>query len=296
MTEDELTREVINRARREAEARQRSRTVIVQQPREALPERDNRPALWGFVALLATMVAGMLILIPGTLVNQLNMVVHGVCAQEHKLVIAGVSMPLCQRNTGLYSGVLATIITLLLMGRSRAAKLPPRSIVVALMGGIIWMGADGFNSLLLDINGANFYTPQPILRILSGLAMGMAVGMFLLFAVNATLRAEPRLDQPLIASWREYGLIALVNAMIFGLIQLGGVVVLYPLAIFSTIGIFLVMFTVNLLVIAMIGRYEGAVRRMTQLAAPAIGALVLTAAEFGLLAYARMAIEGSMGV
>lgn len=299
MTEDELTKRVLKRAASEVEKRKQARdmaAVIVEQPRQPLAERDERPALWGFIALAATMVIAGLLFLPGTFVEKLNWTVHGVCAQEHKLYVAGVSMPLCQRNTGLYSGMLATLLTLLLMGRSHAAKLPPRAILVTLLGGIAWMGVDGFNSLFLDMGVWHPYEPQPVLRILSGLAMGMAVGTFLLFAVNASLRAEPRPEQRIIGGWREYGLLALVNLLIFALLRLGGVWVLYPMAVFSTLGIFTVMFTVNLLVIAMVGRYENAVRRMVQLAAPAMGALVLTAVEFGLLAWARMAIEGATGV
>ncbi|HEY1015955.1 MAG TPA: DUF2085 domain-containing protein [Herpetosiphonaceae bacterium] len=297
MTEDELNKRVLSRATREVEDRKRAReqAVIVQQPRQPLAERDERPALWGFIALAAALVIGGLFLLPGTFVEKLNWTVHGVCAQEHKLYLGGVSMPLCQRNTGLYSGVLATLLTLLLMGRSHASKLPPRPILLTLLAGIAWMGVDGFNSLFLDMGAPHLYEPQPVLRILSGLAMGMAVGTFLLFAINASLRSDPRRDQRIIGGWREYGLLALANLLIFVLIRLGGVWVLYPLAIFSTLGIFLVMFTVNLLVIAMVGNYENAVRRMVQLAAPAMGALVLTAVEFGLLAWARMAIESATG-
>jgi len=54
-----------------------------------------------------------------------------------------------------------------------------------------------------------------------------------------------------------------------------------------------VMFGVNVMVIAMVSRYEGAVTRVAQLARPGMLAMALTALEFGLLAWARIAVEGA---
>jgi uncharacterized membrane protein len=292
MKDDELNRLVIERARQKVEAK-RAAPAIVEHGRQALPQRDERPALWGFLALLLTLTIGGLLLLPGSFAERLGWVVHGVCAKEHTLTLGGVVLPLCQRNTGIYSGFLATVLTLLLLGRGRAAKLPPRSILILLGFNVAWMGLDGFNSLFLDIGAPHPYTPQPVLRILSGLAMGMSMGTMLIFAFNSTLRADARRDQRVLGSWRDVAVVALVELALFALIQLAGPVIAYPLAIFSTLGILLVMFGVNVMVIAMVSRYEGAVTRIAQLARPGMLAMVLTVLEFGLLAWARIAVEGA---
>ena len=295
MKDEELNRLVIERARQKVEAR-RAAPPIVEQGRQALPQRDERPALWGFLALLLTLTVGGLLLLPGSFAERLGWVVHGVCAKEHTLTLGGVVLPLCQRNTGIYSGFLATVLTLVLLGRGRAARLPSGPILGLLAFNVVWMGVDGFNSLFLDIGAPNLYAPQPVLRILSGLAMGMSIGTMLVFAFNSTLRANPRRDQRVLGSWRDVAAVALVELALFALIQLAGPVIAYPLAIFSTLGILLVMFGVNVLVIAMVSRYEGAVTRIAQLARPGMLALVLTVVEFGLLAWARIAVESSVNV
>lgn len=294
MAHDDLTRQVLERAQREVA--ERKAAVVLEQPRQPRRLSNERPWLWAFIGLVATLCIGALVVLPGTFVDRLGWIVHGVCAQEHTLVIAGVEMPLCQRNTGIYSGFLASLLTLALMGRGRAAKLPLTSLIVVLIAQVLLMGIDGFNSLLLDIGAPYLYTPQPVLRILSGLAMGMTVATFVLFAINITMRANPRRDQRIIAGWGDWAILWLVSLALFGLIRLGGAWLVYPLAIFSTLGILLVMFAVNVLIVAMIGRYENAITRLTQLARPGVIAVVLTVAEFGLLAWGRIAVERSLGV
>lgn len=293
VNDEELNRLVVERAQQRVEQRQIA-SVVVETGRQPLPLRDERPALWGFAALLLTLVVGGLLLIPGSFAAKLGWVVHGVCAKEHTLVLGGINLPLCQRNTGIYSGFLATVITLVALGRGRAGRLPPTPILVLLGLNVVWMGVDGFNSLLLDVNGSNWYTPQPVLRILSGLAMGMTIGTLLVFAFNSALRSNARRDQRVLASWRDVALVAAVELLLFALIRLAGPVIAYPLAIFSTLGILGVMFAVNVLMIGMVGRYDGLVTRVAQLARLGMVALVLTGIEFGLLAWARIAVEGAM--
>ena len=300
MTEEELNRLVVERAKQQVANRQtkeREPPAETRQPR-AMPVpreiRNERPALWAFLAVLVTLLIGTLLLLPGTFVDRLGWVVHGVCAQEHGLIIGGVEMPLCQRNTGIYSGFLATLLTLIALGRGRAAKLPQRSILILLGANVVWMGIDGFNSLFKDLGTFYLYEPQQILRVLSGLAMGMTVATMMLFAFNTTLRANPRREQRVLGGWGDVALVASVEFALFALIQLNLPFLIYPLAIFSTLGIIGVMFTVNLIVAAMISNFEGGVERLTQLALPAIGALLFTGVEFGLLAWARVALERSM--
>ena len=299
MTEDELNRLVLERARKQVEQRKAERqNVIVEQPRlrrAAMPS-DDRPALWGFIGLLLTLVIGALVLIPGAFADKLGWVVHGVCSKEHTLTLGGTVMPLCQRNTGIYAGFLATVLTLFALGRSHAAKLPPRPIWLLLLFNVVWMGIDGFNSLFLDMGIWHPYTPQPVLRILSGLAMGMSMGIMLLFAFNLTVRADARRDQPIVGSWRDIGIIAAIELLLFVLIQLAGSIIAYPLAIFSTIGILLVMFSVNVMLVSMVTRYEGSITKLAQLARPGMVALILTAVEFGALAWGRIVLERSLGI
>ena len=257
---------------------------------------QQQPWLYAFVGLSLTVIAGVLFLPIGTLADRLHMIVHGVCAQQHFLVIGSYTMPLCARNTGIYAGFLATLLYLLVLGRGRAAKLPPLSITLFLVLAVALMGIDGFNSLALDVGGYNVYAPDNRLRVISGLGMGAAIGTFMLLMFNLSLRYDARRDQPVIRSWIELvGLLA-TGALLYGLLFFAPVWLFYPLAIFSVIGISGVLFLSNVFVVAMVTGLEGRMLRLRQLARAATLGIVFTAIELGLLSGLRMWMEHSLGI
>jgi uncharacterized membrane protein len=177
---ERTSEEIIELARREIAARKER-------------ERDGREVPWrfAFIGLLGAILAGML-LWPGTPLNwKMYAAVHGVCAQVHNVSLGGEQLPLCARNTGIYSGFLLTFIYLLLLGRERAAKLPPPAIVVALALLVVVMAVDGFNSLFVDLFLPHLYTPRNELRTLTGLGMGVSLAVAILLVLNLSLRRDP---------------------------------------------------------------------------------------------------------
>jgi uncharacterized membrane protein len=256
----------------------------------------QQPWLYAFVGLSLTVIAGVLFLPMGTLADRLHMIVHGVCAQQHFLEIGPYTMPLCARNTGIYAGFLATLLYLLILGRGRAAKLPPLSITLFLVLAVVLMGIDGFNSLALDVGGYNVYTPDNRLRVISGLGMGATIGTFMLLMFNLSLRYDSRRDQRVIRSWIELvGLLA-TGGLLYGLLFFAPTWLYYPLAIFSVIGISGVLFLSNVFVVAMVTGLEGRLLRLRQLARAATLSIVFTAVELGLLAGLRVWMERSLGI
>jgi uncharacterized membrane protein len=255
-----------------------------------------QPWLWAFLGLSATLIGGVLFLPLGSLDHRLHLIVHGVCAQAHYLTIGSYTMPLCARNTGIYAGFLATVLYLLALGRSRAAKMPPLSITVALGLAVLIMGIDGFNSMLLDIGGLNVYTPRNYLRVITGLGMGIAIGTFFVLMFNLSLRYDARHEQRVLRNWPELlGMVA-AAALLYGLLFSAPEWLFYPLAIFSVLGIVGVLFAGNLFVVAMLSGLEGRVLRLRQLARPATIGLALTAGELALLAWLRALMEQSLGI
>lgn len=254
----------------------------------------SQPWLWAFLGLSLTLFGGVFLLPLGSLSERLAMVVHGVCAQAHYLTIGSYTMPLCARNTGIYAGFLATFVYLLLLRRSRAAGLPPWSIVITLALAIVAMGVDGFNSLALDLGGYNLYTPQNTLRVATGLGMGMAIGSFLLLMFNLSLRYDARHDQRIIRNWAELLGLIVMSAGLYVLLFFAPAWLFYPLAIFSVIGIVGVLFMTNVFVIGMVTGLEGRVLKLRQLARAGTWALAATALELALLAGLRVWVEGAM--
>jgi len=254
------------------------------------------PWRYAFLGLAVALGLGTLLLPVSTFDRRLQMIVSGVCSQAHYLYIGPFTMPLCARNTGIYAGFAATLLFLLATGRGRAAGLPSLPIVGLLLGAVLAMGVDGLNSLALDIGGYNLYTPDNRLRVITGIGMGAAVGVFVLAVFNVSLRADARLDLPIVGGWADVLGIVAVGAVLYGLLFRAPVALYYPLAIFSVVGIAGVLFAMNTFVAAMIGGFEARVRSLSQLARPATIGLLVTALQLAALAVLRLLLERSLGI
>jgi Predicted membrane protein (DUF2085). len=278
---ERTSEEIIELARREIAARKER-------------ERDGREVPWrfAFIGLLGAILAGML-LWPGTPLNwKMYAAVHGVCAQVHNVSLGGEQLPLCARNTGIYSGFLLTFIYLLLLGRERAAKLPPPAIVVALVALVVVMAVDGFNSLFVDLFLPHLYTPRNELRTLTGLGMGVSLAVAILLVLNLSLRRDPDMDQPVIGNWRELGGALLLGFLVHAAIYGNVAITTGPSPLSPGPGIVGILFAVNLLIVALVMNYEGRVTRLGELARPATVALLVTAVMLGVMAWGRFWLEG----
>jgi hypothetical protein len=275
--------EVLEMARQEIAARKAQET----------PEQQVREMPWryAFLGLVGALLLG-LIAWPGMpLDRKMYSVVHGVCAQIHNVQVGGLDLPLCARNTGIYSSFLITSLYLLAIGRQRAAKLPPWPITGALILFIGLMAVDGFNSMLVDMFMPHLYTPQNWLRTLTGIGMGISIAAIMLLILNVSLRRNANNEQRVIGSWLELAGALLINGLVWLAIYGNLGIMYWPVAIVAWLGITGVLYCVNLLLTALFMRYEGMVTRVVQLAKPASVALVFTLIELGALSAARFWLE-----
>ncbi|MCU0917036.1 MAG: DUF2085 domain-containing protein [Planctomycetes bacterium] len=130
------------------------------------------------------------------------------CAQDaaRSFVIAGRTLPLCQRCTGVYVGLAASAAFLWLSGLHRRG-LPPRSIFYANVAGLALMPVFGFH--VLD--------PGPLWRFWSGLIFGNAVAFLAVPAVSVLLqrgRVRGRHTRGSVAGF--WGFYVLLNAAPLG--------------------------------------------------------------------------------
>lgn len=282
--------EILELARRRV-AEQRTRSHDLERDR-----RGGRDGLWRAV-FLSLLVAGLLgiALVPSSLPLNMRLyaVVHGICAQQHNEFLGALQLPLCARNTGIYAAFLVTIGYLALLGRGRAARIPPLSISLFLALLVLIMAADGFNSLFKDIGAPYFYEPFNALRTLTGLGLGVAMGVFVLLILNSALRLDARSEQRIVGSWLELagalGLSLLMLVIIYAELTWG----FWLVAAVSFFGITGVLFLINTLVIALFMGYEASVTRWSQLARPATFALLVTALMLGSTSYLRFWLEAS---
>jgi uncharacterized membrane protein len=256
-------------------------------------ERGLRELPWryAFIGLAGTFLLGLLAWPGAPLEWKMFAVVHGVCAQAHTVDMAGLRLPLCARNTGIYGGFLVSTLYLLALGRARAAKLPPWPILITLLAFVAIMAVDGFNSMLVDMFLPHLYTPRNDLRTLTGIGMGVAIAVLLFLILNISLRSNAATDQRVIGTWLELGGALLINLLVLAAMYGNVSLMFWPIAISAWLGITGVLYAVNILLAALFMGYEGKVARVTQLARPATVALVFTLIELGGLSAARFYLE-----
>jgi uncharacterized membrane protein len=270
-----------------------ARKEIAMRKAQASEQRTTREFSWryAFFGLLGGLLLGLLAWPGVPLDRKMYSVVHGVCAQIHNVQVGGVDLPLCARNTGIYSSFLITSLYLLALGRRRAAKLPPWPITIALILFVVIMGVDGLNSMFVDMFLPHLYTPQNWLRTITGIGMGTSIAVLLLLILNLSLRRDYDSEQRIIGGWSELAGALLINGLAWLAIY-GNIEVLYwPVAIAAWLGITGVLFCVNLLLTALFLRYEGTVTRVAQLVKPGTVALVVTCIELGALSAGRFWLE-----
>lgn len=249
------------------------------------------PWRYAFVGLAGALLIGLLAW-PGMPVEwKMYAVVHGVCAQAHTVDLAGLRLPLCARNTGIYGGFLLTTLYLLALGRARAAKLPPWPITIALILFVAIMAVDGFNSMMVDMFLPHLYTPRNELRTLTGMGMGVAIAVLMFLILNVSLRQNADHEQRIMGGWLELGGALLLNLLVLAALYGNLGIMFWPIAVVSWLGITGVLYAINVLLTALFMGYEGKVARAAQLAKPATVALVFTLIELGALSAARFWLE-----
>jgi uncharacterized membrane protein len=246
------------------------------------------PPLWlkGITLAIFLGVLYILVLQPGrTFIERLQWLDSGICAEiaTHIFYAGSERLPLCARNTGIYMGFFASLLILKLLRKDRAQSLPPRMIMIFLLGGICLLTTDGSNSLLFDLGLPHLYQPQNSLRLATGLLTGLAIAGCTLPTINRLLWCEYTSQQS-IASWREIGVFLAALALSFGAVVTQSGWLLYPIAILSTSGIVLVVSYFNLTLIITICKREQTFTRYRELAPFFSMALVYAIGEMLILA------------
>jgi uncharacterized membrane protein len=270
--------------RREREAREQALKIEGRLRRET-------PWRWMFAGAGAMLLLALLFSPGLPLQWKMYAVVHGVCAQEHNILLGGLQFPLCARNSGIYMSFLLTLGYIYLIGRGRAGRIPPWPITIALIVFVAIMGVDGINSLFVDIHQPHLYTPDNLVRTLTGMGMGIAVAVLLHIVVNMTLRKDVDDSAPVLKNWAELlGIMAidlLALAAIYG--NLG--IMFWPLAFAAFFGITGVLYMVSLLLTSLFMGYEGSITSLRQLARPATIAIIPTLIILGAMSYLRFWLE-----
>src|SRR5699024_1155641 len=95
--------------------------------------------------------------------------------------------PFDGRMTGIYAGVLASIIYLTVRGRLLNQGVPKPGFIVVLALFVVVMAADGFNSLFTDLGIWHPWTPRNELRLITGYLTGVSLGVVLSWLLGSAV-------------------------------------------------------------------------------------------------------------
>lgn len=275
---DQQSAAVLERARRTVEERRTADATSA--------ASRQRPWLLGG-GILALMLLGWTLLWPGgRLAERLHRAVRGICDQRHNLASFDGLLPFDARCTGIYTGVLATLLFLGVLRRTGATRLPARSVLVAALFAILFIAVDGFNSWLAEWGTANLYAPHNALRLASGIASGAALSLLGIPIFNQVVRAVKN-EQEVCTLVEALGIA--VVAMLFGLLLwFGGPAWLFaPLAVFGVAGAFVALVLMHLFGFVVLAGMQRTVVLMAQLARPLVISMAFVVLELVALAALR---------
>jgi len=115
----------------------------------------------------------------------------GLCHQipERSFIFGGIQLPVCARCSGLYIGIIVTLILLFVLYRgAQRSGLPGKGFYVGAVVATLAMGIDGFGSYL------GLYTTNNFMRVLTGIMFGSAMApvIYALLIESLAPDASPR--------------------------------------------------------------------------------------------------------
>jgi hypothetical protein len=188
------------------------------------------------------------------------------------------------------------LAVMLVLGRRRASHLPPVRVLGLLL---VFMGLwafDGLNSYLGLFPGApQLYQPQNWLRLTTGLLEGLALMIFVLPILNFTLWRNPK-PEPVIRGLVEILAILPLVGLLILIVQAQIDLLLYPLAIVSSLGVVTLLTMIDTIIAVVILRREGSAQSWRQLVVPVAAGLAMAAIQISALGLLRAYLTVTFGL
>ncbi len=213
-----------------------------------------------------------------------------VCSQlsTHSFFVGGQQLPLCARCTGIYLGFLVGIAGMALLGKLGACMWPPRSVMVILLLSMAAMVGDGFNSLVSALPEAvQVYEPTNLLRLVTGIAAGVSLALLEVPLLNDALWAK-RDKIESVSDIGELAGFAIIAALVSVIVYSENPLILYPVSILGTAGVFAAVGAAGTALAATLSRRErqaANLREAMPLFAAGLGLSIMAMAAMGALRY-----------
>jgi uncharacterized membrane protein len=239
----------------------------------------------------------LFVLAPGGFAEKSRTLLHGLCAQtpSHSFSFGGQLLPFDARMTGIYSGVLVTLVYLLARGRLLAWGIPSIKIIVTLAVFVIAMAADGFNSLFTDLGFWHPWTPGNVARLVTGYLTGVALAVVLAWLLgSAVYRVGKR--QAGINGSMDIALALLPLVPLTVLLFSGASWLYVPVSLLLVGSAWLTMSVLALAVVVLAFRLDERVEHINALHVPGAAAAIFGLAIMVTLALGRIWLENTLGI
>ncbi|MGC9394507.1 MAG: DUF2085 domain-containing protein [Anaerolineae bacterium] len=269
-------------------------------PEASAPAVFPRFWVWSGVLLALVGLVLFVILTPDGVLDKADVIAAAVCHRipSHSFFIDEHQLPLCQRCSGTFPGALTGLLVQWVVWRRRRSQRFPRwkmFIVLAALAGI-W-ALDGFNSYTTMLSGRSEgllgYAPQPWLRLLSGVLMGMGMSVILVPAFNQIMWADGEAAETL-RSWRELAFLIVVELATAGVIYLLEPVLLYPVALYSVVGVVAMFICLGAMLFVMALGRDNALTGWREAWLPLVWGLIFALLVIGVMNFLRLQITGTI--
>jgi len=256
------------------------------------------------IAAAVLVFTGWFINTPPGLLGKADAIGYAVCHRisERSFHIGSIQLPLCARCSGMYLGAVTGLVFQSIIGWKRL-KIPHWSILALLAVFVAAFGIDGSNSYLYLLkqispgilpNIPNLYIPNNTLRLLTGSGMGLGIGVMLFPAFNQTIWSGG-VEKPAISDWKWFGLLLAIQLVFDLLVLTESPIVLYPLAIISSLGVWLLLSMVYGMVWVMIMRQDNRFTKLRQLWLPLLAGLTIAMIQTAAVDALRFWLTGTWG-
>ena len=249
-------------------------------------------------------LAGWLINTPPGFFGKADAIGYAVCHRigERSFHIGSYQLPLCARCSGMYLGAVTGLVFQSILGWKRY-KIPHWTIIAVLVVFVAAFGIDGANSYLALLkqvspgilpNIPNIYMPNNTLRLLTGSGMGLGMAVMLFPAFNQTVWKDGE-DKAAIPGWKAFGLLLGIQVVLDLLVLTGSPLVLYPLAIISVLGVWLLLTMVYGMLWVMLMGQDNQYTKLRQLWLPLVAGLTIALIQTAAIDALRFWLTGTWG-
>ena len=230
----------------------------------------------------------------------LDWIGYAVCHRipSHSIFIANTQLPVCARDTGMFTGALIGIVSFAVVQRKRYTQFPRFPFVLAMAASFLMWGFDGFNSYMQLLRGTVFiYPSQNWLRLVTGAFMGVSLSSFVVPLFNSAVwKPELSVGEPSIRSWRDVLRLAGIALGIIVIVLWQPDFLYGPVALISAMGVITLLVVVNSLLVILLMKREARYEHWSQLVFPLVAGVFFALTEIMVIDIVRATLTRQLGL